>query len=76
MKDNPTGDWTIENCQSLAGYHEIRYEHDGGSHCVFDFGEISLSIPAKRPIKAVYIKQFVALIEKVIESDKQGGTDG
>ncbi len=72
MKNNPKGDWRIEDCQSLAGFHEIRWEHDGESHCVFDFGEISLSVPAKRPIKPFYIKQFVALIEKVIEIENKG----
>jgi hypothetical protein len=39
----------------------------GGSHCIFDFGEASLCVPAKRPIKPIYIKQFVSLIEKFKE---------
>lgn len=74
MNNNPKGR-RIEDCQSLANYHEIKWEHDGGSHCVFDFGEISLSIPANRPIKPIYTQQFVALIDKVIEGENRGTGD-
>lgn len=63
MKNNPKG-WRIEDCKSLADYYEIAWVHDGGSHCVFDFGETSLSVPAKRPIKSIYIKKFIVLIEE------------
>ena len=68
MKNNPKGDWTIKDCQSLAGFHEIRWEHDGGSHCIFDFGEVSLSVPAKRPIKPIYIKQFLNFLDITIDT--------
>jgi len=66
MKNNPKG-WRIEDCKSLADYYDIVWVHDGGSHCVFVYGGTTLSIPAKRPIKPIYIKQFVLLIQKARE---------
>ncbi|MBT4103654.1 MAG: hypothetical protein HOI59_10610 [Nitrospina sp.] len=63
MKNNPKG-WRIDDCKSLADHFDIAWVQDGSSHCVFDFGEVSLSIPAKRPIKPFYIKKFVVLIEE------------
>lgn len=56
--------WRIDDCKTLANHYGIEWVHDGSSHCVFDFGEVSLCVPAKRPIKPIYIKQFVLLIEK------------
>ena len=41
----------------------------GGSHHVFSHPTVrdSLSVPAHRPIKAIYIKRFVALIDQIQE---------
>ena len=67
MKNNPNG-WRIEQLKSLADYYAIVWVHDGTSHCIF-FGEVPLSVPAKKPIKAIYVKQFVVLIEKIRQSE-------
>ena len=42
---------------------------EGGSHHVFshDVATDIVSIPAHRPIKPVYVRQFVALVDKVKE---------
>jgi hypothetical protein len=39
----------------------------GGSHVIFSAPGVReiVSVPAKRPIKPVYVKQFVALIDAV-----------
>ncbi len=68
MKNNPRG-WRIETLKSLADYYGVEWVHDGTSHCNFDFGEVLLSVPAKRPIKPFYVKQFVTQIEKVREKE-------
>jgi hypothetical protein len=62
MKTNPQG-WRIEDVQRMADQENIKWRQGKGSHCLFDFGETILSIPAKRPIKPIYIKQFVKLLE-------------
>jgi hypothetical protein len=64
MANNPR-EWRIEDLQSVANAHEIEWVHDGGSHVVFrDKDGAHLTIPARMPIKPVYIKQFIALIKK------------
>ena len=63
MRDNPR-DWRIKQLQTVAVAYDIAWVHDGGSHCTFRTakGE-KLTVPAKRPIKPVYIRQFVDLID-------------
>ena len=62
MKNNPN-DWDISQLQTVAKQNGVDWRHDGGSHCVFitEDGR-TLSVPAHRPIKPIYIKKFVALI--------------
>ncbi len=65
MRNNPR-DWRIEDLQSLAASLNIECFHDGGSHVIFrsPYGE-HLSVPARRPIKPIYISKFLTLIEDV-----------
>ena len=71
MRRNPR-DWRIEDIQSLADSLGIEWLHDGGSHVIFrsPYGE-HLSIPARRPIKPVYITKFLALAESVREANDE-----
>ncbi|TAN41529.1 MAG: addiction module toxin, HicA family [Nitrospirae bacterium] len=68
MKNNPR-DWSIENIITVTGRHGIECRNDGGSHNVFSHPEIAeaVTVPAHRPIKPVYIKKIVELIEKTKE---------
>ena len=44
--------------------HGIDWRHDGGSHCVFVRSDgKTLPVPAHRPIKPVYVKKFVELVD-------------
>jgi predicted RNA binding protein YcfA (HicA-like mRNA interferase family) len=63
MKANPR-DWRIETLKSVAEAHGILYRQPGGSHVIFRHANgAMLSVPAKRPIKPIYVKMFVRLIE-------------
>jgi len=67
MKNNPVG-WRIENLQALADHYGITYSRpkNGSSHLTFRASEnIKLTVPAKRPIKPVYIKLFARMIEDI-----------
>lgn len=57
-------DWRLEDLQTVAREHGIDWRHGSGSHCVFlrKDGRI-LPVPARRPIKPVYIWKFVAFVE-------------
>jgi hypothetical protein len=65
MKKNPK-DWRIEDVITVAKRYNLMIRAEGGSHYVFSFHGIkeSVSVPARKPIKPVYIRQFVELIDK------------
>jgi predicted RNA binding protein YcfA (HicA-like mRNA interferase family) len=64
MRANPRG-WRMESLEAIARRHGIHVRKPGGSHFIFlhPDSEIAVSIPFKRPIKPVYITQFLALID-------------
>jgi len=71
MRTNPR-DWRIEQIETIAKYCNVNVRKSGGSHVVFDHPDWVelLCVPAHRPIKPVYIKKFVALIELLGENDE------
>lgn len=64
MKVNPL-DWRIESLKSVADAFGLVYRQPGGSHVIFRHPNGGmLSVPARRPIKPVYVRKFVRLIEE------------
>lgn len=65
MRRNPL-DWQLAQLQTVARHFGINWRHEKSSHCVFvrEDGR-TLSVPAHRPIKPIYIRKFVELIEGV-----------
>lgn len=64
MKANPL-DWRIEDLQAVARRLGIDWRHEGTSHCVFVTASgKTLPVPAKKPIKPIYIKKFLLLVEE------------
>jgi predicted RNA binding protein YcfA (HicA-like mRNA interferase family) len=66
MRQNPS-DWTMAQLLTIAQRHCMEVRSTGGSHHVFSHSDVrdSLTVPARRPIKAVYIKRFLALIDQI-----------
>ena len=66
MHESQTG-WLIEDLQSVAeaNYVEWRKPGPGGSHVIFSVPGVReiVSVPAERPIKPVYVKQFLTLVD-------------
>jgi len=66
MRKNQMG-WRIEELQALAEQNSIEWRRrgPGGNHVIFSAPGVReiASVPSKRPIKPVYIKQFLALID-------------
>ena len=57
-------DWQIAQFQTVAKQHGLDWRHDGGSHCVFVRSDgKTLSVPAHRPIKPIYVKKFINLVD-------------
>jgi len=67
MRRNPKGDWRIEDLYVIAKHRGLKVRSQGGSHHVFYHPDVDfdVSVPANRPIKPVYIRQFVKLVDKV-----------
>lgn len=72
MKNNPRGDWRISDVETLAKRYgfSINRPRGGSSHVTLrhDSGE-KLTVPARRPIKPVYIRQLVQMIERLEEDE-------
>ena len=66
MRQNPR-DWRIEQLETLAKHYGVKIRKSGGSHVVFDHEKWVelLCVPAHRPIKPIYVKKLIALIEKL-----------
>ena len=64
MKANPR-DWRIESLKSVAAACGLVHRQPGGSHMIFRHPSgAMLSVPARRPIKPIYVKKFVRLVEE------------
>ena len=68
MRRNPR-DWRIDEVKTVALHFAVDWRNMGGSHYVFGLPGIvdKVCVPAHKPIKPTYIRQFVALIDKVKE---------
>ena len=68
MRNNPR-DWRIDDLKVVAGALGIDWRNEGGSHHVFSFAGVKedVCVPAHRPIKPVYVRQFLALVAKTKE---------
>jgi hypothetical protein len=72
MEANPQNDWQISDLKSIAQQHGIEYRQPGTSHVTFSCRNgLALTIPAHKPIKPVYIKKFIQLIESLNEENIQ-----
>jgi len=69
MRRNPRADWKIRDFETLAAQHGFRVRKSGGSHVVFLHDDLqeALTVPARRPIKPVYVQRFVKLVDKLGE---------
>ena len=64
MRNNPR-DWRIEDLKVIADRLGIDYRQPGTSHVTFRDNEgRKLTVPAKKPIKPIYIKLFLEMIEE------------
>jgi len=71
MRSNPR-DWRIASLETVATAHGVNIRKPGGSHEVFEHPGVAeaISVPARRPIKPVYVRRFVAFIEAVRASNE------
>lgn len=62
MQNNPH-DWRIESLKTVADAYNIEWRQRGTSHVVFVRSDgRTLPVPARRPIKPIYIRKFVDFV--------------
>ena len=71
MKTNPK-DSRIEQLETISHQYGVAVRKTGGSPVVFDHHDWIelLCVPAHRPIKPIYVKKFIALIESLEVSNE------
>ena len=67
MKSNPQDDWTPDNVKVLCTAFSLTMRQRGTSHAVITntYGA-HLTVPMHKPIKALYIKRLIKLIEETL----------
>jgi hypothetical protein len=66
MRRNPRGDWAIDDVRSVCRIVGIDFEFPArGSHCKLSHPRIPglLTVPSRRPIKPIYIKLLLDMID-------------
>lgn len=60
-------DWRIDALQLVAATFGINLRKPGGSHVYFTHPAVAegVSVPAHRPIKPVYVRALVRLVDRV-----------
>lgn len=70
MSANPKNNWRMDDLKALAHRYGVDYRQPGTSHVTFSSSNgLCLTVPTRKPIKPVYIKKFVELIELLIEEE-------
>lgn len=66
MRENPLN-WKIEQLETMVKSYNVNVRKSGGSHVIFEHSNWVklLSIPAHRPIKPIYVKKLIALIDSL-----------
>lgn len=68
MRNNPKN-WRIEDVEAVCGTYQLAYSPPKkGSHAEISDPLVQeiLTVPFARPIKAIYIKKLVALVDDVL----------
>lgn len=74
MRTNPR-DWDIEDLKTLAHRFQVDWRQPGTSHVTFSAeGFVPVTVPAHKPIKPVYIKRFLALLEALGDKNDKSQT--
>ena len=64
LRNNPR-DWQIETLKDIARRFSIEWRQPGTSHVTFRHPSgTKLTVPEHRPIKPIYIRKFVRLIDE------------
>ena len=69
MRNNPGGDWDINDIDSICRYLGMNCDPPRrGSHFTISHPKTNqiLPIPAKRPLKPIYVKLFLTIVDSIM----------
>lgn len=70
MRNNPR-DWSIDNLKTLASRNGVDWRQPGTSHVTFSYpGLVPLTVPSHKPIKPIYVKRFLELIDRIGDTNE------
>lgn len=70
MRSNPR-DWDIEDLKGLAKRFNVDWRQPGTSHVTFTApGVVPVTVPAHKPVKPIYIRKFLALLDALEANDE------
>ncbi|MFL5336670.1 MAG: type II toxin-antitoxin system HicA family toxin [Geminicoccaceae bacterium] len=74
MRRNPHDDWRVEDLIRIADRFGIPWRQPGTSHVTFaPENSQNVTVPAHKPIKPVYVRQFLAMVDSVRRSGTEEG---
>ena len=76
MRNNPRG-WSIADLKALATRFGIDWRQPGTSHVTFSYpGTQPLTVPARKPVKPIYVARFLELLERIGEGHGEADDEG
>ena len=72
MRTNPCDDWRIDDLKTIAKRHGFSTRQRGTSHVIFSYRQYKLTVPSHKPIKPVYTKKFISMLDIIIEEQNHG----
>jgi hypothetical protein len=72
MENNPAGNWTMADIIRLLKSYGCDYRNHGSSHYSFFHPLVAeiLTIPYNRPIKPIYVRKVISLVNFIDELKK------
>ena len=65
-------DWSIDDLKVLARHFAVHWRQPGTSHVTFSApGHVPVTVPAHKPLKPVYIKKFLILLDAMEKTDDE-----
>ena len=73
MRNNPRGNWRIDQLRRIAERAGLTVRQARGSHVAFDHETLDrpLIIPVHRPILPVYVRRLVQIIDGLPSDDEE-----
>ncbi|MGA3339443.1 MAG: hypothetical protein ABSD11_02305 [Methylocella sp.] len=72
FRSNPGGDWAPADFEITASQYAVKFRKVTGTHVAFTHPSVPncVAIPMKKKVRAVHVKAFIDLIDRMDELDR------